>query len=335
MTLGGMDTGPRTGATGRRITARVAVMAALAVWVALALAAVLLSGAGPDGTRVLLGFLALSLALLVPLASWTLWRFLHAAGALREAVTALRGATETMDHARMQLRQAHAATPRPELEGRLGDILARLDAIEQGLAAAGPLGTVAPLRHDPGAAAAPGPEADAEPQGQGRFALRGEPPPPVPVPPAEIVRALNFPEDENDTDGFRSLRRALADHEVARLIRAAQDILTLLSQEGVYTDDLVPDRARPEIWRSFAAGQRGREIAPLGGIRDREALAAVSTRMKLDPVFRDAAHHFLRQFDRTFAAFADKAADEDIIRFSDTRTARAFMLLGRAMGIFS
>ena len=56
--------------------------------------------------------------------------------------------------------------------------------------------------------------------------------------------------------------------------------------------------------------------------------------MREDVVFRDAAHHFLRSFDRTFAAFEPTATDEDVSQLADTRTARAFMLFGRVTGTF-
>ena len=151
---------------------------------------------------------------------------------------------------------------------------------------------------------------------------------------ADFIRALNFPETAEDKDGFAALRRALKDRPTAQLIQAAQDVLTLLSQEGIYMDDLRPDMARPEIWRNFAGGARGRAIAALGGIRDRSSLALAAARMKSDPIFRDAAHHFLRRFDQMFSSFADEASDSDISDLSDTRTARAFMLLGRVAGTF-
>ncbi len=150
----------------------------------------------------------------------------------------------------------------------------------------------------------------------------------------DFIRALNFPETAEDIDGFAALRRALRDRRSAQLIQASQDVLTLLSQDGVYMDDLPPDRARPELWRQFAQGARGRAIAPLGGIRDREALGRTAARMKQDPIFRDAAHHFLRLFDRTFAGFEPNASDGEIAALGDTRTARAFMLLGRVAGTF-
>jgi len=150
----------------------------------------------------------------------------------------------------------------------------------------------------------------------------------------DFIRALNFPDNPDDREGFSALRRALKDRYVARLIQAAQDVLTLLSQEGIYMDDLKPERSRPEIWRKFAKGERGRTIAQLGGVHDRSSLALASGRMRQDPIFRDAVHHFLRQFDKTFVEFEPNASDQDIATLSDTRTARAFMLLGRVTGTF-
>ena len=155
-----------------------------------------------------------------------------------------------------------------------------------------------------------------------------------PLAPADFVRALQFPESPDDKEGFRALRLALEDRNVAKLIRAAQDVLTLLSQEGIYMDDLRPERARPEFWRKFAQGERGRAISVLGGIRDRSSLALTGARMREDPIFRDAAHHFLRTFDRTFQEFEKVASDADLAELADTRTARAFMLFGRVTGVF-
>lgn len=177
--------------------------------------------------------------------------------------------------------------------------------------------------------------ADADTGDQPTLAL-GSPPDAQhqPIDNATFVRALNFPENTEDRDGFRALRLALDDPGVVRLVRAAQDVLTLLSEDGIYMDDLKPDRARPEIWRKFAAGERGRAIASLGGVRDRSSLALTSGRMRQDPVFRDTAHHFLRSFDKAFASFEGHASDQDIAALAETRTARAFMLIGRVTGTF-
>ena len=150
----------------------------------------------------------------------------------------------------------------------------------------------------------------------------------------EFIRALNFPENEDDKEGFRTLRRALEDPDIARMIRASQDILTLMSQDGIYMDDLRPDRPRAETWRRYARGDRGPAVAGLGGIRDRTCLALTAGRVQQDPVFRDAAQHFLRQFDTVLAEFEKTATDEELAAMGETRSARAFMLLGRVAGTF-
>jgi hypothetical protein len=156
----------------------------------------------------------------------------------------------------------------------------------------------------------------------------------APIAAARFVQALNFPLSEQDVEGFVAMRQALRDPFSAGLVRSAQDVLTLLSEDGIYMDDLAPDRARPELWRRFARGERGQAVAAVGGIRDRDARARVSTRMKQDPVFRDVAHHFLRKFDQVLAAFEPRADDATMAALADTRTARAFMLLGRVAGTF-
>ncbi|MDT0681324.1 hypothetical protein RM543_01405 [Roseicyclus sp. F158] len=172
-----------------------------------------------------------------------------------------------------------------------------------------------------------------EPQ-QTALALGTPAAPSEPISAADFVLALNFPEDAEDAEGFRALRLALRDRDSSGLVRAAQDVLTLLSEDGIYMDDLSPDRARPEIWRQFADGERGRAIAALGGIRDREALAQAAGRARQDPIFRDATHHFLRKFDHTVSAWTKEASDEEIAALAETRSARAFMLLGRISGTF-
>lgn len=156
-----------------------------------------------------------------------------------------------------------------------------------------------------------------------------------PLPKADLIRALNFPDTAEDEVGFSALRRALEDWQTKQLVQASQDVLTMMSQDGIYMDDLRPDRARPDIWRRFAQGERGRAVAALGGVRDRSSLALTAGRMREDAIFRDTVHHFLRKFDQMLVTFETHSSDEDILALSETRTARAFMLLGRVTGAFS
>ena len=156
----------------------------------------------------------------------------------------------------------------------------------------------------------------------------------TPITVAEFIKALNFPENADDKEGFRVLRRAFEERELGKMLQASQDVLTLLSQNGIYMDDLKPNEPLPSAWRHFASGHRGIIVSELGGIQDRSTLTRTKTRLRNDPIFRDATHHFLRKFDQILIAFEPMAEDTELLEMSTTRTGRAFMLLGQVAGSF-
>ncbi|MFN6977097.1 MAG: hypothetical protein ACK4OP_03165 [Gemmobacter sp.] len=281
------------------------------------------------------GFITALFVVFLPIAViWVAAVTARSVRALRDEAERLKIAVDAMRASYVQQQQAQAAGLKAgSVERKLDEIAAAARQTETAIV------TFA-SRRDPAPAAPrtvvrPAPAAPAGAEDQPALAL-GTVPDPMrpPLPVEDYVRALNFPDSAEDRDGFRALRAALDDRDTGRLIRAAQDVLTLLAQDGIYMDDLRPDRARPEVWRRFAQGERGRGLAALGGIRDRSSLALTAGRMRSDPVFRDAAHHFLRQFDRSFQQFEPAASDQDIAALAETRTARAFMLFGRVAGVF-
>ncbi|MEO1563762.1 MAG: hypothetical protein AAFR98_10040 [Pseudomonadota bacterium] len=156
----------------------------------------------------------------------------------------------------------------------------------------------------------------------------------VPLTTTETVQALNFPNNSDDKEGLRLMRRASEDRNLALLMKTARQALTSLSQDGVFMDDLVPDAPQPQVWRRFAKGVRGPAIAALGGIRDRSAVALTKGRLKGDIEFRETAHNLLREFDRFVLEFEKIASDDDLLALGQTRSGRLFMLLGRCTGTF-
>ncbi|APE42632.1 hypothetical protein BOO69_03755 [Sulfitobacter alexandrii] len=307
--------------------------------IAIALSAVWLLGAGiffvfvssgPESETESGGlrFLMTMLAVFMPVAMiWVAATAARASRVMREESQRLQSAIDAIRQAYIAQQQGGHMRAESSVARKLDEIAAATRKTETALA------TFQSRRDDRARLAplAPAPAVDDQPT----LALGTQASDMVPVLSTEdFIRALNFPETAEDESGFASLRRALKDRAAKQLIQAAQDVLTLLSQDGIYMDDLRPDRARPEVWRQFAQGARGRPIAALGGIRDRSSLALTNARMKQDPIFRDAAHHFLRRFDKTFAGFEKNASDGEISALADTRTARAFMLLGRCAGTF-
>ena len=276
-------------------------------------------------------FILVMLAVFMPVAMiWVAATAARSSKVMREESQRLQVAIDAIRHAYIAQNQSRNAINEPSVTKKLEEIAAAQRKTESALA------TFSSTRH---ALAAPPsqPQPQEAPQTDDQVALPlGTPAEDMhpPLASSDFIRALNFPETAEDKEGFAALRRALKDRPTAQLVQAAQDVLTLMSHDGIYMDDLRPDLARPEIWRRFAAGERGRSIAMLGGIRDRSSLALTAARMKSDPIFRDAVHHFLRLFDRMISGFAETATDSELTELSNTRTSRAFMLLGRVTGTF-
>jgi hypothetical protein len=306
------------------------------IWVVLILAYVLMVPSGSEART--FGLMLTLLMVFLPLALiWVVVTTLRSVRELRAEAARLQASVDAMraSYVEAQGQSQPATMMKPSVERKIDEIAAVSRQAETVLAtftSRRDASLTVPSADRKAALVQPQPEPSAEQTALALGAPADDGRPPLSV--ADFIRALQFPESPEDKDGFRALRLALEDRTVAKLIRAAQDVLTLLSQDGIYMDDLKPDMSRPDLWRRFAAGERGRSIAGLGGIRDRTSLALAAGRMKADPVFRDAAHHFLRSFDKTVAAFEPNATDVELSDLGDTRTARAFMLLGRVTGTF-
>lgn len=185
----------------------------------------------------------------------------------------------------------------------------------------------------------PAPEADLDALNQAALPLGGEDDlqsQPAQAPEwNDLNRALNFPRDEADEDGFAAIRRVLPYRCTAQLLQSAEDVLSMLAQEGIYMDDLQSSPANPDLWRKFAQGARGEVIADMGTIEDQAAIALVKGRMRTDEKFQDRGLEFLRLFDRMLAEFEHESTDRDLATLAGTRSGLAFQLMARANGAFS
>lgn len=283
-------------------------------------------GASVDSLR----FVMTLMAIFLPIAMvWIAALAARSAKIVREESQRLQSAIDGMRQTYVADRQARGAGIEPTVERKLNEIARATQKTETALAT---FATTRPAARPASVAPAPQPATGDDQPSLALGTTAEDIAPPISRP--DLVRALNFPDTESDEVGFAALRRALKDRTAKQLIQASQDVLTLLSQDGIYMDDLRPDRARAEIWRKFAHGERGKTVASLGGIRDRSSLALTAGRMREDTIFRDASHHFLRKFDQMLLAFEAEASDEDIAALAETRTSRAFMLLGRVTGAF-
>jgi hypothetical protein len=281
------------------------VIAAGLAWV---VAALILAFVGPQSAAILrlIWYPALLIALVTPLALLMLiLRLFEEVARLRDL-----SAREALERRMPQTLVRPAAAPsEPKLTPRVKE--------PQPMPAASPAG------------------ASAAPETQGSLALNDERPRTgKPLSTDDLLVAINFPSDENDVAGIRAMRVALQDAVHGALVLACQDVLTLLGQDGIYMDQSSASGVRPGHWRRFAEGIRGSDIAPLAQIASPDLVAHLKDRMRGDTIFRDSVQHFLRMFDRMLCDLIPSMSDGALNRLTETRSARAFMLLGTVVGAF-
>lgn len=302
----------------RRLAAAEARNRVLALGVAASLAWLVLAGLlsliGPDdeaqgGAGWLLGLLGLVLPLaLIWLAVWSARGLLllrAEADELRATLARIQGHEPAFE--------APAAAPEtradPSVEPRV---------------------PAAPPRRAPPAPPAPRPAA---PSDSRQAMLELDSPAATQLTGPELFHALNFPDGPEDREAIRCLRLALADPGMARLIRAAQDVVTLLAGQGVYMDELALAETDPALWHQFAQGARGEPVAGLAVVGDDNALRIAGAMLRGDEVFRDVAHHFLRHFDRLLSRKAQDSEPQLLAVLAETRSGRAFTLLAQVTGM--
>ena len=309
--------------------AEIIALALSVLWVIAAALFFWILGEG-NSARAPLQAIMVLLAVLLPVA--LIWVAAFGARTARDAADEaayLRAEIAALRHDQQAVPRADAAPDLSQITARLDQITDGQDHIEVALA------QLRAHQPQPERPVAPPPPPRPEPDDQAMLELGSvseETGPALAI--EDYITALQFPADPDDKEGFRALRRVLKHRPAAQLITAAQDVLTLLSQSGLYMDDLGPGPLEPEMWRHFARGDRHSIDAVLERYGDDDALEACGTRMRNDTIYRDACHHFLRLFDHTLSDIEGQMTDMQIRRLMDTRTARAFMLLGRVVGVF-
>jgi hypothetical protein len=320
---------------------------ASAVWVVTvsAYAVGFLSVAAGTQTRGTLALDALFFLVALVLPLGLIWLAASLAGELarqREIVAALAEATTPLVAALEETRAtlAHHASPEaiaqavgsavgeavagvrpPDVARPLDELAAGQARLEAALArlAPAPVAGARPVAPAPPSAAAP---------------VETEAPAPV-LGWDELVRALDFPRDAGDREGFRALKAAQRQPKLGQTLQAAEDVLNLLSQEGIFVDELPLAEIEPSAWRRFMSGMRGAKVGAIGGITDPRALEVAGRLMQADAVFRDTALFFLRRFERVLAEHARDADDDALAALAATRSGRAFMILARTSGTFA
>lgn len=153
-----------------------------------------------------------------------------------------------------------------------------------------------------------------------------------------LFSALQFPRDPEDAEGMTALRLARSHPRAGPVVQAAEDMMTLLAERGIYADDLVLADAPASAWRAQAdrladpARGAARHVASSLAAADGTVLQACHERMAEDTVFRDTALHFLVRFEAMLAELAPDLDDAALAELGRTRSARSYRLIATAEG---
>ncbi|MEL6281855.1 MAG: hypothetical protein AAFQ73_03765 [Pseudomonadota bacterium] len=151
----------------------------------------------------------------------------------------------------------------------------------------------------------------------------------------QFIRAANFPDSEEDRDTLDALYAVLSDRDAANLLQTAEDALSGLADIGLFMEDLKPHHADAAAWRSYLMDKNRTNAIDLGGIRNADAIEDTITAFEDRSGFNETAERFLDRYESMASRLMVEAADPSlVVELADTRTGRAFMLLGRASGRF-
>lgn len=149
-----------------------------------------------------------------------------------------------------------------------------------------------------------------------------------------LLRALNFPNDENDLEGFTALNLARENNTIFQFLQVSEDFLNLLAQDGIYLDDLKIDPPSVKAWVNFINNKQNEHCKKLTCSGIDEHIKTLKIRLKSDVVFRDTALMLMRRFDKLLQDRLESAEDHQIFKIADTRSGKAFLVVGKISDAF-
>ncbi len=151
----------------------------------------------------------------------------------------------------------------------------------------------------------------------------------------KLVTAANFPENEQDKATLDALMEVINDKQVADVLQSAEDVLSALADSNLFMEDITPHHAPAEKWRGYILEGDRRDLIDLGGVRDPHAIEEATNALQDRDGFESTTLTFLDRYESLLERlFQESSSNKLAVELADTRTGRAYMLLGRVTGRF-
>lgn len=144
-----------------------------------------------------------------------------------------------------------------------------------------------------------------------------------------LIRAFNLPNDENDTEGYDAIEAAVKIESIGTLLQNSHQLLYTLADFDLIMDELEIDLGLISTWRKFAADNAESTVSSLGGTGTFVEIDKVSSIVTERSEFEELANTFSSQMEEFISQAIPQLKDEEIRELAQTRTFRAFLLLGQ------
>lgn len=131
------------------------------------------------------------------------------------------------------------------------------------------------------------------------------------------------------------LEKMKSDADVAAVLLLTDQVAEELRHDKVFLEDLSVEHVSAPLWARFSRGERGGDLVSLAGISDDVSAAIVRARLRNAKGFRTLSLRLMIAYARLLErAVDDMGVDQRLVELAETRSGRAFMLIGGLTGTF-
>lgn len=146
-----------------------------------------------------------------------------------------------------------------------------------------------------------------------------------------LLKALNLPEHDDDVEGYKAFKIATKNELLNNVLTQSHAILHRFAEISIYMDNLITDVGPFTEWSQFAESKSTEPNPNLGGAGTQKNVAEITNWLSEDREIYNNAIEFYQKACELLFIIIPTINEMDIVDLANTRTMRAFLLLGRVL----
>lgn len=147
-----------------------------------------------------------------------------------------------------------------------------------------------------------------------------------------VARAIDFADDDNDTEAFAALDLVSDDQDIRQLLDLSMKVLQALANANHTIETMPVDFAPPDAWRQLSPEATRQALKTLGTVGTPEQRASVQEIFGQDAALETLSDDFINACLDLINRFTGDANNDEINAFANSRTIRACILLQSTTG---